>query len=511
MTDFPSATTLAHDFASGERQAEDIVQQHIATIEQRNPRLNALVAPRFEIARREAKAADAQCHGNVRPRPLDGVPITVKDSLDLEGFASTFGLPSRAAIVAEEDEPHVARLRAAGAIVLGKTNVAQMLLAHETDNPLFGRSNHPLDPKRTPGGSSGGEAAIIAAGGSAMGIGSDIAGSVRIPAAFCGLAAIKPTSGRLPDAGRFSAHPGQQAVQSQVGVMARTVADVALGLEICNGGLNPYRLPPMPLARWDDIDISTLKIGWFDDDGIFPPSPGVSRAVRDAAGALEKAGARVVRWTPPEPHHAAAIFVSILAADGAGWLSRVRGQNPLTPGLKAFYTLMRLPRSVLSTLAATGPLIGKDTLAEMTLPNIGHRDTLRYWDMVDARDSYAKTVAASLNATDIGPLDVILSPPYPLVAPPHGATGSFGFGGLYAILWNLFGYPAGVVPFGKVLPGEESRTGKSADRMIRAAQNAEAGSAGLPLSVQIAARPWREEHVLAVMGALEVHFQKISG
>lgn len=503
-----SATDLAQDFASGATTAAANVTAHLAVIDAVDPTLNALVAPRRELALSEARAADAARIAGAQPRPLEGVPITIKDSLDLAGFASTFGLPSRKGVLAEADEPHVARLRAAGAIILGKTNAAQMLLAHETDNPLFGRTNHPLDSARTPGGSSGGEAALIATGGSAMGLGSDIAGSIRIPAAFCGIAALKPTTGRLPDRGRFSAHPGQQAVPSQVGVMARGVASVALGLEIANGGAVPDRLPPAPLFDWRAVEVAGLRVGWFDDDTILPPAAPVRRTLLAAVQVLERSGAKVVKWQPPTPRHAADLFVSILAADGAQSLARMRGRDPLTPGLRAFYTLMRLPRPVLRLLQLTGPLAGRDTLAEMTLPNIGHRDTLRYWDMVAARDAYAALVTGSLDGSDIGRLDVVLSPPYPLPALPHGMAGNFGFGGIYAVLWNLLGYPAGVVPWGTVGPDEPPTPRNQKDRMMRAATRAEVGSAGLPLSVQVAARPWREDHALAVMAVLEAHKQE---
>lgn len=503
MNSTAGAAEIARLFQTGDVTAEATVSSHIATIRQENTRLNAVVADRFETALDEARDADRSRAIGGPTRPLEGVPITIKDSIDLAGFASTFGLRSRANASAEVDEQHVARLRAAGAIVLGKTNVAQMLLAHETDNPLFGRANHPLDGGRTPGGSSGGEAAIIASGGSALGLGSDIAGSVRIPAAFCGIAALKPTTGRLPDRGRFSAHPGQQAVPSQIGVMARGVEDVALGLEIANGGTNPGRLPLAPLMDWRAVDVSSLRVGWYDDDTLIPPSASVRRALHGAVGKLKTLGAHVERWDPPHPRHAASLFAGILAADGAASLARILGRDPLVPGLRAFYTLMRLPRSALRALEGVGPLFGRDTLAEMMLPTMGHRDTLHYWDLVDGRDTYAEDAARSLDHATIGPIDVVLSPAYPLVAPPHGTTGNLGFGGLYSVLWNLLGYPAGVVPFGHVSSDDDAQRTAGPDRMLEAARRAEAGTAGLPLSVQVAARPWREDHVLAAMSALE--------
>src|SRR5262249_22780760 len=146
-----------------------------------------------------------------------------------------------------KDDLYVARLRQAGAIVLGKTNVAQLLLFIESDNPVYGRSNNPWNLERSPGGSSGGQAAIIAAGGSPLGLATDSGGSIRVPAALCGIAGLKPTAGRLPDPGRVSSPIGQQAIVSQVGVLARDVEDIAVSLEIINGGRNPNREPPMPL------------------------------------------------------------------------------------------------------------------------------------------------------------------------------------------------------------------------------------------------------------------------
>src|SRR5215213_9466682 len=217
--------------------------------------------------------------------PLHGVPITIKECLDLEGAPSTFGLPSRAGILATHDDLYVARMRAAGAIVLGKTNVAQLLFHVECENPVYGRTNNPWNPTRTSGGSSGGEGAIIAAGGSPLGLGTDIGGSLRYPAAYCGIASLKPTAGRTPDAGRYSAPIGQRAIVSQVGVLARRVADVALGTEVINGGRAPATEPPMPLGDFERVNLARLRVAAYVDDGTFTVAPAVRRAVGQAAAA----------------------------------------------------------------------------------------------------------------------------------------------------------------------------------------------------------------------------------
>src|SRR5262249_49918030 len=188
----------------------------------------------YDQARAEARAADEQ-HARGEPLgPLHGVPITIKEQFMLKDTPSTWGLPSQANWRAEADGPLVARLREAGGIVLGKTNIPQLLYYNEADNPVYGRCNNPWDPERTPGGSSGGEAAIVSAGGSALGIGGDLGGSLRVPAHFCGICTLKPTSLRLTNLDNpphLGAH-GQEAIINQDGVLARSVADLALGMRI---------------------------------------------------------------------------------------------------------------------------------------------------------------------------------------------------------------------------------------------------------------------------------------
>src|SRR5690242_12701852 len=187
------AAALVAKLARGEITAGDAVGAYIARIERVNPRLNAVVVKRYDAARAEARAADARrAQGQALP-PLHGLPITVKECLDLEGTPSTFGLSRLTANIAARDEIHVARLRRAGAIVLGKTNAGQLLLMLETSNPVYGRTNNPWNTSRSSGGSSGGEGAIIASGGSPLGVGTDLGGSCRVPAAFCGIAGFKPT------------------------------------------------------------------------------------------------------------------------------------------------------------------------------------------------------------------------------------------------------------------------------------------------------------------------------
>src|SRR5262249_33730750 len=221
-----SATDLVRLVASGQASAADVVRAHLEQIERLDPRLNAFVDVRAADALAEAGAQDAAAASG-RPRgPLGGLPITIKSAIEVKGLRVETGSPSRAGIVATEDAVCVARLRAAGAIVIGTTNVADMLMAYESVNPLHGRTSSPWDRDRTPGGSRGGESAAIAACCSAGGIGSDGGGSIRVPAHFTGICGLKPTPGRIPGAGHQPACLGPFSLIGVVGPMARTIADV---------------------------------------------------------------------------------------------------------------------------------------------------------------------------------------------------------------------------------------------------------------------------------------------
>jgi amidase len=230
-----SATELANAIRSKQLSSKSIVEAHLEQIAKVNPKLNAVVQLTAESARKEADEADAAlARGDIKG-PLHGVPVTIKDTLETTGVICTGGTKGRANYVPNADATAVARLRAAGAIILGKTNVPELAGAIETDNLVYGRTNNPYDLGRTPGGSSGGEAAIVAACGSPLGLGTDAGGSIRIPAHFCGLAAIKPTSGRVPRTGQFPLPMGARNAVFHVSLIARNVDDLALALPIIAG------------------------------------------------------------------------------------------------------------------------------------------------------------------------------------------------------------------------------------------------------------------------------------
>ena len=288
---FSSATHLAEAIRDKKVSSAEVVDACVRRIEEVNPKLNAVVQLNAETARSQAREADESLARGEIKGPLHGVPMTTKDALDIRGVVTTGGTMGRASRVAREDATTVARLGAAGAIMLGNTNVPELCLAGESDNLIYGRSNNPYDLSRTPGGSSGGEAAIIAAGGSPAGLGSDVAGSIRWPAHCCGIAGIMPTSGRVPRTGHWPPLNGVLDSLFQIGPMARFVEDLALILPVISGvdWRDPH-VVPMPLDAPGAVDLKSLRAAFFTDNGVKPPSEDTANAIRAAAKALEDEG-----------------------------------------------------------------------------------------------------------------------------------------------------------------------------------------------------------------------------
>jgi len=481
-----SARTLAERLRRGEVSAVDAVEAHLARIDEVNPRLNAVVVTRRDEAVAEAREADRRRAAGAALGPLHGVPITIKECLDLAGTPSTFGLPSRRAHRADADDPYVARLRAAGAIVLGKTNVAQLLIYYESDNPVYGLCRNPWDLERTPGGSSGGQAAIVAAGGSRFGLGTDIGGSCRIPAAYSGVVGFKATAGRFPDVGRHSVPFGQRAIVSQVGLLARSVDDAALALDVLG-------------ADAGAVDLARLRVGVFVDDGLVPVSAAYRRAVADAADMLRARGAAVVDLAWDAIARAPAIFNRLLIADRFAGMTRTLGRDPRDPRVRRLELMARTGPRGRAALGLALRLSGRrKAAAEVAACDVYDADG--YWRSCEEQLDYQ---ARALAALDAQALDLVLSPPTAFPALRHGATAEVGICGAYACLYNVLGWPAGVVPVTRVRPDEETATARGRDPYDRTAAATERGSAGLPIAVQLAARPHREAVVLAAMAAVE--------
>ncbi len=285
-----SITFLAGQIAARKVSPVEVLQAHLDRIKEINPQLNAIVTLAPDALQRAKEAEAGVSRGNA-PGPLHGVPVTVKDTIETAGLRTTSGSAMRAEFVPEHDAPAVARLKAAGAIILGKTNTAEMAMDYTTENPVFAPTINPHDPSMTTGGSSGGEAAAIATCLSPGGIGSDLAGSVRIPAHFCGIAGLKPTVGRIPGEGQFPPSTGPYSLGAVIGPMARSVSDLRLMFNVLAG------IDTDGLTR--RVSLKGSRVAWYADDGVAPVTEETRQAVEAAARTLSEAGLIVEHARPP--------------------------------------------------------------------------------------------------------------------------------------------------------------------------------------------------------------------
>lgn len=301
---FLTASELARRIRFGVLSSREVVEAHLSQIHAFNPQLNAIVTIDEESVRARAEAADAALARGEIWGPLHGVPVTIKDAYATKGLRTTSGYPPLADHVPDFDAPAVERLKDAGAIILGKTNLPILSMDYQTDNPIFGRTHNPWDPSLTPGGSTGGGAAAVAAGLSPLELGSDLGGSIRLPSHFCGIFGLKPTENRVPKAGY---HPGMpegdfhsERHMVSNGPLARSIEDLALAFRVL-AGADPRDVdaPAIPVAFPEPLPLDTLRIAWTDG---FPDLP-ASRETQEAMGLfiaeLAERGLHVERMNPP--------------------------------------------------------------------------------------------------------------------------------------------------------------------------------------------------------------------
>jgi len=294
-----SAGWLARAIADKKLSSVEVVRAHLEHIHTVNPRLNAVVFATAESAIKEARAADRRAKNRKAVLgPLHGVPFTAKDIFNTAGLPTTTGLRMLRSRIPDHDATVVARLRRAGAILIGKTNCPPGGSDEDGWTPARGATRNPYDVNRSPGLTSSGEAAIIAAGGSPLGLGSDSGGSIRLPAHYCGVAALKPTAGLIPVTGAYGLAGGVSDTRSQVGPMARYVSDLRIAMRVLAGpdGLDSG---VAPVRAWTAPKLEGLRVAWYADDGLARPTATVAATVKAAARALAAAGCNVTEERPP--------------------------------------------------------------------------------------------------------------------------------------------------------------------------------------------------------------------
>lgn len=412
-----------------------------------NGDLNAAVNLQAETALKYAAEADNKLNLGESPGPLHGVPMTIKDSLDTRDMVTTWGTKGRQAYQPGQDATVVARLRAAGAILVAKTNTPEFTLSFKTDNLIFGETRNPYDLTRTPGGSSGGAAALIAAGASLFDIGTDTGGSIRLPAHFCGITGIKPTTGRVPCTGNALPSSGMIARLSQPGPMARSVADLELLLNIIAGPdlIDPYACPAGPVAR-SSIDLNSLRCAYFLDNGIKAPLADIQDAVVRAAQMLADFGCKTQEQRPSGIEMTNFILSRVFSADGGEMVE----------------ALLEDCR----TTETSSALAGTD---RDSLPVIDQRE---FAQIINLWDNYRSSMLSIFKD-----FDVILCPVNGQTAIPLTQDEDMA-NYTYTSAFNLTGWPAAVV-----------RAGTDTN--------------GLPVGIQVVAAPFREDICLAVAGWLE--------
>ena len=496
------ALEIGRRIARGELSSVAATTALIERIQAVDRQLNAVVVPMFESALAAAAIADERQRLGEALGPLHGVPVTIKECFHAEGTPSCIGLSKLKDELLPADGVLVERLRRAGAIVLGKTNVPQLMLWHECDNPVYGRTNNPWDLSRTPGGSSGGEAAIIAAGGSPLGLGGDLGGSIRVPAHFCGIAGIKPTSYRLPRDGSRNNFRGLDSVIAQPGPMARRVEDLTVALRVLVG--DPLERPqtdvvPAPLLDPAEVRIEQLRIAYWEDDGFFPASPAVRRAVREAAEMLRQRGARVEAWKPDFIDEAVEAYTAIMSADGGADGREMCRGSTIDWRLARLMAIPALWRPTRTAAIWSLHALGQKWMAR-TVRMARRRSARSFWQQAERKNRVIRRFLATFGP---GKFDAFLCPPHALPAMQHGKPVDLMPAASYAFAINLLGIPAGCVPVTRVQEGEDGSRADSRDQVEKQAKAVDAGSVGLPVGVQVGALPWREDIVLGVMEAIE--------
>ena len=374
--------------------------------------------------------------------PLHGIPISVKECLFVKGYDATLGMAKKIGQPSKEDSELIRVMKQLGAVPFCLTNIPQTMLSFTCSNPVYGRTAHPKVFERTPGGSSGGEACLIASGGSILGLGTDGAGSMRIPAHFCGLVTLKPSTGRLCD--RSFLKRGIVGVGSNAGFMCRTVDGLVLGMRALLENVDKmadidHSVVPLAWRQQQFDPERKLRIGWYDDDQFIPPVPGCKRAVRVAIEALKAQGHEVVPFYPPHLKDFIKDYFSFATGDmGKLSLKEWEGEE-LDQAIEANQLVFKIPfrRSLL-------PALLKPFSPRMSeVMKCAYDKTVDLWLGIEDTE---KRKAAVLKAWSNLGLDVVIAPGFPQPAPPTEDPGRLTLLTCYTNVYNVMQLPVGTVP-----------------------------------------------------------------
>ena len=490
----PNAFQLAADVRTGRRSARAVVEQCLARMEELEPKLNAVALRMDEQALKAADEIDDRVRRGEPVGPLAGVPFTAKECYHVAGTVSSLGRKGANAPFAQTNTL-IQRLLADDAILIGKTNLSQLMLLYETDNPRYGKTNHPLAPERSPGGSGGGDAAALAAGYACFSLGTDMGGSTRQPAHSCGLAGLVLTPGMLEADGVERILPGATPLSLLPGVLGRSTADVTtaartllrVNAETCD--------PPM----------EEMRVAYFESDPYFPACPPVRRAIRESVAKLKAAGVHVEQIKPPSHERALHLYCGMFGADGGERIRRQLRGEEIDSRIKPLLRIGPFPRIVRRAIAALAAWTGDPHTAGI-LRNSFRCSASTLWKLNDEMSQLREQFFETLGSRG---LHAVLGPPHANVAFHHGESHWMLPAACYSMMPNVLGLPAGVATVTTVRDEEENWSVAEQPAAFRhtrcgkiAAGNLK-GAAGLPVGVQVMSAPWADSVVLALMDMLE--------
>ncbi|GAA5825521.1 hypothetical protein JCM11251_000271 [Rhodosporidiobolus azoricus] len=502
--------------------ASSVMLVYICSASRSHEKTNALTEIMFAHALKAAQDLDAEFSRTGKiVGPLHGVPVSLKDQIDVKDVDSTIGFTHDTNRPAHEDASLVRVIRAAGGIPFVKTNVPQTMLSFECSNPLFGATRNPYDPSRTPGGSSGGEAALLASDGSPLGVGSDVGGSLRIPCHYSGCYALKPCSGRISSQGCRSSNPGSDVIQTSLGGMGRSVEDVELiNAVLCDAAPELSGTDGVVPMGWRQVEVKKkMRFGYFVNDGFCRASPACQRAVLETVEALRKEGHECIEFEPPSPIEAMEFFIALTSAGRySTLLSGLRG-DPQESSLWLVTFGSRLPSLVRSSLAwVIENVVGDRILAKLFRASRGKSvSELQEWQ--HRRDIFVHQARKELWQEHA--FDAVICPVQATPALKHGETWNLSPLSIGTILWNVIDSSVGLLPVTRVSSALDSLSpsftaslssspgsplvesgvylGAAGKPPVYNAKKME----GLPVGVQVVGRRWDEERVVKIMGVVD--------
>ncbi|KIY44165.1 amidase [Fistulina hepatica ATCC 64428] len=516
-----TASQIVSNIENGRWTASQVVETFIRRAAQAQAFTNCITEVLFDRALKEAVKLDEEFTRTKRLRgPLHGVPISVKasDTFDIQGYDTTIGFTQWIGISRDEDADLVRVMTAAGAIPICKTNVPQTMLTFECNNPLWGRTTNPVNSNFTCGGSSGGECALLALDGSVIGLGSDIGGSLRMPAHYCGVYSLKPTYGRVSSIGARDPVPGFESIKCVAGFMARSIPDLVLSNKVAFG-VPGHDVSLAPVAYREYSRPEKLRLGYYTSDRFIKASPACQRAVLEVVEAMRNQGHECVEFEVPDATRAVAIFLALTSADRFDKLLSHLGPDKQEDALFMTVAVPRLPSLIRRGLAWLVETVLGDEIMARVVRASGLKPVRQIYEWTAERDDYERLFYEEV--WNRGGYDAILAPAQALPQMPNGRSGDVTQLAGATILYNVVGSSVGIIPSTHVDPEKDKMTKEWFDAPDRGSGITEkqlydgvpflgrtpvydpVACAGMPVGVQVIGKSWDDEKVLAIMQLID--------